>query len=388
MAFDFPTSPSIGATYSVGTKTYVWDGEKWLRKAGLPPSNKTALRRNRMVNGALQISQEFGDVAQSVTGSNPSLSIADQFVVGINAPNTIVVTATHVAKPTPKGNVYRLRFAVATAKASLAAADYLFLQQQLEGTNLADLLWNTALTPVPVVLRFGVNGPAGTYCCGMRTSGSTHNYAANFTITPAQALTDIEVTIPIPAPLVGTWSRDNSLFGQVFWTFAAGSNWNIGVDKTWSANSAIATPQCSNGVATVGNTFEVFDIGFHPDPDNTGVAPQWEPSDLQTELVKCWRYFQRFDSSTAAFKQFAMGYQGSASAAYFPMYLKTTMRANPTASFSGATTYHPSATAVAMDVAGIDLVRIVLTVAGTANLPVNLQANNTPSAFMHFSARM
>ena len=33
MAIDFPNSPSTNQTYTVGNKTWVWDGEKWVLSA-------------------------------------------------------------------------------------------------------------------------------------------------------------------------------------------------------------------------------------------------------------------------------------------------------------------------------------------------------------------
>ena len=70
MSFQFPASPSIGQIF-IGDNgaQYVWNGTVWNQVSG-NPATLTAQARNRIVNPAIQISQE-----NDVTGSPTTLLV-------------------------------------------------------------------------------------------------------------------------------------------------------------------------------------------------------------------------------------------------------------------------------------------------------------------------
>ena len=61
MAYDFPSTPSIGQV----ANGYVWDGEKWLSSGS--PGPVLATKKNYIINGAMQVSQENGTTAGTAT---------------------------------------------------------------------------------------------------------------------------------------------------------------------------------------------------------------------------------------------------------------------------------------------------------------------------------
>lgn len=380
-AYDFPASPSIGTVYTVGGKSYIWDGEKWLTVAGTLPPAKTARSHNLFINPAGQISQEWGNTG---TGNLASSSVYYPFDMFVADWNIAGGSCSAIRSPTAPSGGYSILQGVVTPKVSLAAGDYFRVYTFIEGLNIALLRWPGG---DPLVARFKVfTANPGRYAFAIRNSPATRSFVKAFTIPVASQWT--EITIPVPAPVDGTWSTDNTTGLIVTWAWAAGSNYQAAAEGWGTDGTRYALASQDNGARAAGNFF-IADFGLHPDPDNTGIAPpSFVIPDYQSELVKCWRYFQRFDSSTASFKQFAMGWWGLSTAGYFPIFLKSTMRTNPTAAFSTPTTYHPQATAIAMDVSGLDTIRVVLTAPGTVNVPINLQANNTTAAFIQLNARM
>jgi hypothetical protein len=267
-----------------GTYVAYDDGstKKWVR------IDATALPRNRVVNGAMQISQENGTTAAGTNG----YYMADQWRAGINTTGGVVSAQQAQSSQAAQPYITRCRITVTTAQASVAAANFLGFYQRIEGIRVRDLQWGGA-GAVPVVLRFGFRGPAGTYHASFRNAASNRCYVAPFTITAGQANTETIQTFAIPGDVTGTWEKFNAIGIDLWVTLAAGSpTYTGGTANAWSAGAFIASPTQSNGLATVGNLFELWDVGLYADPGNTGLPPPWQFPDEAEELAKCQRYWQ------------------------------------------------------------------------------------------------
>ena len=318
--FDFPASPTEGQVYTpAGGPSYVWRSPKWMLGAN-------AGARNRIVNPSFAISQENVN-----TASGPAAALnyhpADQWwTLTTTSPGTL--TVQRVQSVTPNGSPNRLRLTVGTAKAALAAGDYVQIVQQIEGNRTADLRFGTAFAH-PVTLRFGWKSPAGTYSVGLTNSANNRNYLTNFTIAAGQANTDTEQVIVIPGDTTGTWLTDTGIGLSLRFYIASGSTF-LGV-AGWQVTHVHVTSANTNGMATAGAVYEVFDVGLYA---GSG-APSWEPNTYDFDLAECQRYFWKW-----APPQFHFNGYGAAGAAIawffkFPM----TMKATPamSSSFAGAT---------------------------------------------------
>jgi hypothetical protein len=283
MSFQFPNSPTNGQTYTpVGGYQYVWDGTAW-RVLETPQLFATAQARNRIVNGAMQISQENGNAVGSANG----YYCADQWTIVLGTTGTLNFNRVQVM--TPNGSKDRHRIAVITADTSLAAGEVLLVQQNIEGSRVADFKWGTAAAR-QVILRFGFKAPAGTYAVCLQNGATNRTYLANFTITAGQANTDTEQVLVIPGDTTGTWPTDTSMGMQLRFTYAAGTSFNGAVG--WQAGGPVSTAAVSNGLGVAGNIFELYDVGLYLDPDNTGLPPKWQMPDEAEELRACQRYFE------------------------------------------------------------------------------------------------
>lgn len=283
MGLNFPDIPTAGQIF--GNYQY-WMGTGWRRY------DITARRRNRIVNGAMLVSQENGNTAIAVNGYP-----VDQWNTSVSG--GMVLTAQRVQVNTPNGSANRVRLTVTTAKASLAAADHARIMQKLEGVNIADFSYNQpGLTGVgqQSVLRFGFKGPAGTYSISLHNSDHTRSFVGIFTIAAGSANIDTEQVFVIPGDTTGTWLVDNGVGIYLYIIFASGTTYQGSIG--WQAGNRIATAAVSNGVAVAGAVYELFDAGLYLDPDNTGVPPKWEPVDEGAETLACQRYWY-FASATS-----------------------------------------------------------------------------------------
>ena len=270
--------------------TYLWfdDGssQQWIQQniqpatVANPLAGLTAQTRNRIVNGAMQISQENGDAPGSAI---PAYYAADQWF----ASASIATSARRVANPTLNGT-YPITMQVTTGKPSLAAADYLQFVQYIEGIHIRDFMWGTA-SAKQAVLRFWAYGtPGGTFSVFLRNSASNRSFMAPFTL-PNSVWT--QFTIVIPGDTTGTWLIDTGIGICLGFGFAAGATYAGGV-AGWQSATHIQIAGQTNGAAATNNIFYIADVGLYLDPLNTGVAPAWEMPDEAEELRACQRYWE------------------------------------------------------------------------------------------------
>lgn len=313
----------------------------FLGEAGIPqPTTRTALQQNLIVNPAMQVSQE-NDVTAS--GTNAYYA-ADQWAAFFST-STGVLSFGRVVSKTPRGSKYRLRLSVTTADTSVAAGEACSMVQKLEGARLANLGWNGA-TGAQLVLRFGFRAPAGTYSIAYNNAALNRSWVSNFTITAGQANTDVEITKIIPPDNTGgAWPDTTALGAQIAIGVMAGSTYT-GTPDAWTTGQFIGGTGASNGLATAGNTFELFDVGLYPDPDNSGAAPAWVAPKFDEVLREGQRYFAQTLSSTR-FIAVSVGAPNSSNITW-----PVQMRAAPTTSRSGGSVTNSTPSIVASSTIG------------------------------------
>jgi hypothetical protein len=276
MGFNFPNSPTEGAVYTAASgQQYTFSNGVWLQTGFAITPLKTAESYNRVVNGAMQHSQENGNTTGTTSGYYP----ADQWLLGV-----VGITASVTRQVNPDGTRVTV---VGNSKPSLATGDFLMLYQNVEGNRIADFQWGTA-TAKQVVLRFEIySDVAGTFSASVRNAATNRSFIAPFAV-PAAAWTTI--ALPIQGDTTGTWPTDNTLGLTVAICTAAGSTF-VGVNG-WQAGNKLASPSATNGVATTTN-FYIRNVGLYADPNNTGLAPPWVIPDYASELVACQRYWEQ-----------------------------------------------------------------------------------------------
>jgi len=226
-------------------------------------------RRQRIVNGDMRVSQENGTTSGTTNGYYPVDQWAQYRVTSAGT-----LTVAQVASVTPAGSPNRLRATVTVADATLAAGEYWTLTQNLEGSNVADFQYGGASAKA-AVLRFGFKGPAGTYAARVGNSAANRSFVALFTITAPQANTDTVQTIAITGDTTGTWLTADGVIGITLEiVLACGSTFQG--TTGWQSGLILGTSAVTNGMATGGSVFELFDVGLKLDPDATGVYGVFE----------------------------------------------------------------------------------------------------------------
>jgi hypothetical protein len=269
------------------------------------------MKKNYIINGAMQISQEFGSTALGSNGQHP----ADQFFFMLAT--TGGVSFGQVGVRTPGGSIARIRFTVTTADAAVGAGDYVFIVQHIEGLRIADLGFGTASAKA-VTLQFGVRCPAGTYCVALLNSAENRSYVAQYVVTAGEANTDVIKSVTIPGDTAGVWLTDNTLGFRVRWGLMAGTT-SQQAAGVWGTVNAVGSASQFNFMGTNGNVFELFDVSL---TEGT-IAPPFVVPDYASELALSRRYFQ------IGVEAYLTGYASASTGTGYGVVLAPPMRASP-----------------------------------------------------------
>ena len=275
--------------------------------------------KNRMINGAMVIDQRNAGASISVSSSGYPVDRMKCWADGggvftaqqsTTVPSTTTFTNSSV-------------LTVTTPDSSLAANDFYGITQYIEGYNVADFGFGTAVAS-PITLSFWVQSSVtGTYSVAFGNSdGATRSYIATYTITAANTWEN--KTITIPGDTTGTWLKTTATGLRVWFALGMGSTYITASPNAWIASAAIQSSSSVNWISTTGATFYI--TGVQLEKGSTATSFDYRP--YGTELMLCQRYFANL---LAAGTDYNIGVtRDSTTATQFVLYAPVTMRATPT----------------------------------------------------------
>jgi hypothetical protein len=238
--------------------------------------------RNRIINGDMRIDQR--NAGASVTPTNQQYTL-DRWYTGVAQTSKLTIQQNAGSVTPPAGFTNYLGITSSSAY-SVTSTDFFYVQQTVEGFNIADLGWGTANAQT-VTLSFWVRSSlTGTF------SGTLRNYAGNrtypFTYTINSANTWEKETITIPGDTTGTWTTTNSGGVDVGFSVGAGSS-RSGTAGAWAGAAYYAATGATSVVGTNGATFYITGVQL----EKGSAATAFENRSFATELFLCMRYFER-----------------------------------------------------------------------------------------------
>lgn len=232
----------------------------------LSPVGGGAVQRNLWVNTSFEVSAENGNTLGTTNG----YFAADQLAMYFTA-STAAMSVQRIQVRTLANSTNQIEFKCTTAKPSLGAADFVTLTQPIEGSAIAACGFGTAAA-VPLVMRFEVSLPAGTYHFHFQNSAANRHCAVPFTIVSGEANTAVVKTIIVPADTSGTWLTADGVIGLVCdLVLAAGASLTGGTASTWGATTYYAATTQFNILSANTNVARLADVGLKLDPNATGV---------------------------------------------------------------------------------------------------------------------
>jgi hypothetical protein len=285
---------------------------------------QTAQSYNRIVNGAMQHSQE-NSASVTISGAYP----ADQWVLSYASSSTIYAVRSNPAAGSPSNHILLQASPVETAA---AAAEYVQLVQTIEGSRVADIGLGLSSHKQIVIAFHTKLSVAGTYWVAIGTINGSHSWLGSYTISAGEVDTWVRKTVVIPAGAInaGTWSVDNTGSATLHFTYHCGTTYTGAAG--FQAANVVAGPGQALGLS-VTTGCALSNVGLYLDPNATGVPPPWVTPDYASELAACQRYFEQLANNDIMLCLRV----DAAAQSYAPWYFKAVKRVVPAIAITGQT---------------------------------------------------
>jgi hypothetical protein len=233
----------------------------------------------------------------------------------------------------PAGFTKSVVCTVTTADASIGATQRYFIEQKIEGYNVADFGFGAAGAST-VTLSFWVRSSLTGTFGGVVYGGQ--NYPFSYTINAAN--TWEQKTVTIAGSTSGTWNTTTSTGLYINFSLGTGSTYK-GTANAWTNSTILSVTGAVDLISTSGATFYLTGVQLEVGT----VATPFERQIFSNQLAQCQRYYGKtFLSGTAPAQNagvtaslFACSYTVNQPIAVNWKY-PATMRAAPT-----ITTYSP-----------------------------------------------
>jgi hypothetical protein len=276
---DFPANPTNGQAFTVGNKTWTWDGVKWAPSGStvMPP---LSTGDNRIVNGDMRIDQRNNGASGTAVG----VYTIDHWLYA--AAQAAKGTWQRYAGPSllPFGFSCALQFTSSSAYTPIAG-DYFAFRQPIEADWVTDFEWGTP-NAQPVTLSFlAFASVAGQYGGSfLNPPAVNRSYPFSFNL-PASTWTKVSITIP--GDTIGPWTISGNSAGVMVY-FDLGSDASHRAPAgAWANGNFTGANGDTNVVATSGATFYITGVKL----ELGMVATPFNRQSLAKSMADCQRYF-------------------------------------------------------------------------------------------------
>ncbi len=283
--------------------------------------------RNKVINGGMMIHQR-GDA--SATNSSDYLS-SDRFLTNNNSSSQVAVTKS---TDTPDGFSASTKWDCTTVDTSIAAGDYFIIQQRIEGQNVQDFAKGTSSAKQFAVSFYIKATKTGVYTVELEDVDNSRGCSKTITVSDTNWN---RYSLIFPADTTGAFTNDNGNSLSLNFWLLAGSTYNSGTLQTsaWSTLTNANRVSSSNVNAMDSTSNDFFLTGVQVEVG--GVVTDFEHRSFAQELQLCKRYFQKMER--AAQEVYCTGYFESNTQGRYTLTFPVDLRADPTITFTAASTF-------------------------------------------------
>jgi len=286
-------------------------------------------RRNLVINGAMQVNQR--GTTDAVNGNGFPV---DRFKCTVAALDQLVVALSQDSSA-PAGFANSLKIEISTVEDALAVNETFVLETRLESQNLLQVQKGTATAKTMSLTFYVKSSVTGNYALQALDSDNGRSVAFLYAISVAD--TWEKKSILIPADTTGAFADDNGIGLSLVWFLAAGTNFTSGtLQSAWAGttNANLAAGHNVNIMANTDNNWSLTGVQL----EVGSVATPFEHRSFGEELALCQRYFQDPKLTSGNYLWlYPIVTDGTGKYRRASYLLPTTMRADATATLTGAT---------------------------------------------------
>ena len=357
--------------------------------------------RNIIINGGMDICQR--STSETGLGASETYFVQDRYKLSLgSAASAGRLTATQETSDVPDGFGSAMKLACTTADTSIAAGEFLGINQHTEANACVRTQTGTSSAKQITLSFYAKADSTKTYVVQVlnnKHSGYIHN---NRTFTVTSSWQRFTMTFQADTTADSKFDGDLTAAGfSVTWILHAGSNYTSAtLASDWATGTTNRAAGAGSFFSATSNTFLL--TGVQLEVGDT--ATDFEHRTFGDELQSCQRYFQKIISSSSETSlDFGTGQAFSGTSGYIFNELPVTMRAKPSLSNSISALGNMgsmNATGGGMGISGLailtawsstDRVGINMTVASgtfTAGQVTELNAGGVNGAFIAYDAEL
>ena len=248
--------------------------------------------RNKIINGAMAISQR--QTSRTGTGGGSDYYLCDRWrIFSANTSARFTISQASDTSGAP-GLPFSFKFDCTTADTSLAASDFLGIQQKIEGQDVQDFLKGTSSAKKFTLSFYVKTNKSGVYTVELRDNNNSRQCSKTFTVSDGNWN---RYTLSFPADTTGAFNNNNNDSLQVNFWLIAGSTYTGGTLNSSGWASQTNANRVSSSNVNIGdstdNNFELTGVQL----EVGSVATDFEHRSFAQELALCQRYFFQLPQS-------------------------------------------------------------------------------------------
>jgi hypothetical protein len=286
--------------------------------------NTGSFKRNRIINGNMLIDQRNAGAASTPTNGAYTL---DRWAAYVSQASKITVQQNAGSVTPPAGYTNYLGITVgASANVTVGTGDYFFIQQTIEGYNIADFGFGAAGAST-ITFSFWVRSSVtGTFGGCVYNGAGSRSYPFTYTISSSN--TWEQKTVTVSGETTGTWNTINGAGLNLDFSIGTGAT-KSGTAGAWASANYYSATGAAKLIETNSATFYITGVQLEP---GSSVTP-FERQIYSDQLSQCQRYYQTIYPGQVGWESFKL-WDRAVPVTWFPM------RSTPTSALFGTPTYN------------------------------------------------
>jgi len=286
----------------------------------------SAGRKNLVINGDLRLWQRSTSATLN-NSTSQTYKTADRWS-HYHLTDGAVTESQSTDVPTGAGFYYSLKHEVSTADTSIAAGQYHAHRYDIEGHDVAHLMWGTSQAKTITVSFWAKSSVSGDYGFCIRPGANFSRFYVD-TLTISQANTWKRYSFTVPGCTDGTWEKTTSAGLEVQISHSMGTTYQTSTLRQWTSSLVVSPTTQVNWMATVGNTWYITGLQVEVGKN----ATDFDHRPVGQELALCQRYFWKTDTDNS-YSQVANGMYTTNNTVKCVVQHPVSMRTRPTVSVS------------------------------------------------------